>query len=93
MAKYYKEALKRLKAKRDVSSELLETNRDRTKLVSAVKSAIQKKDLHSVPEISTIVQFTPHEIFMAINFLMKYDNLVLLTKKGDYPTYGYIEVT
>jgi len=91
MAKYYKEALHQLKEELGERDAVLkEANRNRSKLVRAVLKVMKTKDVHTVPEIKEHVQFSTQEIFHAINFLMKYEGVTIVNKRGEFPEYGFV---
>jgi hypothetical protein len=93
--KYYRDALNRLKEKRGPMDEDLKNKYSlHSKTVRAVKTVIERDDLHTVPEIKSKLPYESSEIFMAINLLMKYEGLVITNKRdslAEYPSYSFEE--
>ncbi len=90
MAKYYKEALKKLKEEYGPpSEEIREANRARAKVVNAVKKLIKQADGPvDVPTLAQEVPYDTQEIFYAVNFLLKYGGVHIVNKRGEYPQYA-----
>ena len=91
--KYYREDLKNLKERRGkISEELQVTYKRNNKLVREVKKVfLESKDPITVPEIAKIVDYPTNEIFFAVMCLKKFNQLELLNKRGEFPSFGFKE--
>ncbi len=87
----YKEALKRFKEKRGgASPELLERYKTRRKQVKEVKNAI-KNGKKTVPDISEATGIPMNIVQSVVTQLRKYENLVMVDKRSEYPIYDFKE--
>ena len=87
-----KESLKQFKEYKGGPSEELMTHYKYTnKLVRAVRDAIKKQGLQTVPEIAKATGYPTHEVYFAINALRKYEDLEIVDKSEEYPKFAFKE--
>ncbi len=88
--KYFKTALKTLKETHGPpNEEFVASSRDRMKVVKGVEKVMKTQHLKTIPEIAEATNYPTDMIFNAINFLMKWNGLRLINKRGDYPQYSF----
>jgi hypothetical protein len=90
---YYKEDLKKLKEKILVKEDLMDTYKKNRKLVNDVKKAIEELNKPvNVPELSEVVDYPSQDIFFAIMCLEKFNQLQVVSKRQEFPSFGFKEL-
>ena len=86
---YYRDALKALRERTGgASDELKQYHKENTKLIGDVRKALQS-GLQTVPDLSNETGYDTKRVFFAINVLRRYEKLLILSKREDYPQYGF----
>ncbi len=88
---YYKSALAEFKKRKGpASQELRDHNRKTSAMIKAVRKSLESGK-QTVPEIAEDTEYKTHEVFFAINALRKYEGLLIINKREDYPQYAFEE--
>lgn len=88
---YHREALKAFKERHGKPSEELNAIRKfNSALVKDVKKAIQEiEENATVPLVAEKVDYTTDEIWYAFMALLKWESLVMVSKRGEYPEFKF----
>ena len=92
--KYYLQDLKRLKEERgEVNDELMKSYKYNKQLIDTVRDEIKKNSgPTSVDDLSQNIDYPKNEIFFAIMALRMYNQLQIVNKRGEFPTFAFEEV-
>ena len=89
---YHREALKAFKERHGgkPSEEMNKVRKHNAALVKDVKKAIQEiEENATVPLVAEKVDYPTDEIWYAFMALLKWDSLIMVSKRGEYPEFKF----